>query len=167
MHELTLGVVHACRRADLWKLDIGSSSWKMLAKEDKSDPTKPTPAAFNAFCSLETTDLVPAHSGATSTLTNNVHTLYFTAKTVTWIKLWTSCDDNIMSSEPVCPEPRRDMALSIMGNEGGENGRLLVFGGAGGASQNPQSELYYEHGMKGYLDGATNSINFKAFDDLW
>jgi hypothetical protein len=59
------------------------------------------------------------------------------------------------------------MALSIMGNEGGENGRLLVFGGAGGTSQNPQSELYYDHGMKGYLDGVTNSINFKAFDDLW
>ena len=58
MHELTLGVVHACRRADLWKLDIGSSSWKMLAKEDKSDPTKPTPAAFNAFCSFRVSGML-------------------------------------------------------------------------------------------------------------
>ena len=62
----------------------------------------------------ETTDLAPTDSEATSELTNSVHTLHFTAKTVTWIKLWTSCDDEVIGLEPVCPEPRRDMALSIM-----------------------------------------------------
>ena len=53
------------------------------------------------------------------------------------------------------------------GNQGGENGRLLVFGGTGGASQSPDSDLFYKHGMKNYLDQGSNTKNFKVFDDLW
>jgi len=37
----------------MWKLDIGSSSWSLLAKEDKSDDTKPIPMAFNSFASFK------------------------------------------------------------------------------------------------------------------
>jgi hypothetical protein len=47
----------------------GATSFSLLGK-----------SILYAIFGGETTDLVPAHSGATSTLTNNVHTLYFTAK---------------------------------------------------------------------------------------
>ena len=58
----------------------------------------------------EASDLVPASTSATSILSNDVHTLYFTPTTATWIKLWTSCDDSGYGNEPVCPPKRRDAA---------------------------------------------------------
>jgi len=115
----------------------------------------------------EASDLVPATTSATSILSNEVHTLHFTPTTVTWIKLWTSCDETGYGTEPVCPPKRRDAALSIMGNNGGANGRLVVFGGMGGASEDPSSSLYYKHGMKSYLDKITGITNVKVYDDLW
>jgi hypothetical protein len=124
----------------------------------------------------ESTPLMRAKS---SSLTNDVHTAFFegtnTEKngaitcqgaceaSVTWIKLWTTCD----VAQGRCPEKRRDAAVSVMSNNLGNNGRLLIFGGLGGASQDPQSPLYYKLGMKSYLDKKVGTMNVKAFDDLW
>ena len=96
-----------------------------------------------------------------------MHTLHFTPTSVTWIKLWTSCDDPTFGSKATCHEKRRDSALSIMGNNGGENRRLIIFGGIGGASGDPTSSLFYNHGIKSYLDQAVGTINVKILDDLW
>jgi hypothetical protein len=85
---------------------------------------------------------------------------------VTWNKLWTTCDDPQGRSGPICPEKRRDAAVSVMSNNPGNNGRLLIFGGMGGASEDPKSPLYYKLGMKSYLNKQV-STKFKAFDDLW
>jgi len=115
----------------------------------------------------EQTSLKPEAASSISSLTNDVHTLHFTSTTVTWIKLWTSCDDPTFGGKATCPKKRRDSALSIMGNNGGENGRLVIFGGIGGASEDPTSSLFYNHGIKSYLDRAVGTINVKIFDDLW
>ena len=105
----------------------------------------------------ETTDF----AASASALSNDVFTLYFTATTVTWIRVWTSCHEE---STYLCPEPRRDMAVAIMGNSGGQNGRLLVFGGIGGASASGAQS--YQNGIKTYLDQSSTS-RIKVFDDLW
>ena len=41
-------------------------------------------------------------------------------------------DDGLPGGEPMCPKRRRDPAMAVMGNSGGDTGRLLVFGGLGG-----------------------------------
>ena len=56
------------------------------------------------------------------------------------------------------------MAVAIMGNSGGQNGRLLVFGGIGGASASGAQS--YQNGIKTYLDQSSTS-RIKVFDDLW
>ena len=116
----------------------------------------------------ESTDLLPADKTSTSALSNDVHTLHFTSTTVTWIKLWTSCDDGYQFGvgEPVCPEKRRDAAVAIMGNNGAESGRLIVFGGFGGKSEDVTSALSYHFGMKNYLDNVFDH-RVKVFDDIW
>lgn len=114
----------------------------------------------------EASDIKPLNAASTSMISNDVHTLYFTPKTVTWIKLWTSCDDARVGVEPVCPEKRRNAALAVMGNEGAENGRLLIFGGMGGKSEVATSELAYKHGFWSYLE-MSGSSNVRVFDDLW
>jgi len=127
----------------------------------------------------ESTHLMEAQK---SFLINDVHIAFFEGATIskgdklicqgacegsaTWSKLRTTCDDNERSG-PSCPEKRRDAAVSVMSNNGGNNGRLLIFGGMGGASEDTKSHLYYKLGMKSYLDKQVETRNFKAFDDLW
>jgi hypothetical protein len=89
-----------------------------------------------------------------SVLTNDIHMLSFTATQVTWVKLWTSCDDANHGAEPLCPEARRDSAVAVMGNQGGDNGRLLVYGGMGAG------------GIKAYLEESSAS-SIVSYDDLW
>ena len=79
----------------------------------------------------EASDLVPASTSATSILSKDLHTLHFTPTTVTWIKLWTSCDDSGYGDEPSCPPKRRDAAISILGNNAGNTNRFVVYGGRG------------------------------------
>jgi len=105
----------------------------------------------------ESTHLVPS-SGSTSKLSNDVHVLRFAGALATWLKLRTSCD-YVSGGEPMCPAQRRDAAIAVMGNSGGETGRLLVFGGFGGPE--------YRHGMFGYLEQASSASSVEVFHDLW
>jgi hypothetical protein len=102
-------------------------------------------------------------------LTNEVHIGMFSATAVTFTRLPTSggtrqvpnvdaskvYPDNYWAS----PAPRRDAALAIMGNEGSENGRLLVFGGLANVLTSSKSPV------KDYLEGADYGVT--AFNDLW
>jgi hypothetical protein len=110
----------------------------------------------------EATNLVPPPPGSTSLsrLSSDTHVLSFAGGLgmATWVKLWTSCDD-FVAGRPACPAPRRDPAIAIMGNSGGENGRLLVFGGMGGAN--------YRHGMYHYLQGSSATARPVVYNDLW
>ena len=107
----------------------------------------------------EATDLMPGSSEEVSILSNDVHVLRFVGRLSTWVRLWTTCDDGAVGGEPTCPEARRDPAVAVMGNSGGANGRLLVFGGMGGSN--------YRHGMYYYLERSSATANTKVFDDLW
>jgi len=110
----------------------------------------------------EATDLVPPPPGSTSLsrLSSDTHVLSFAEGLgmATWVRLWTSCDD-LVAGRPACPAPRRDPAIAVMGNSGGENGRLLVFGGMGGSS--------YSHGMYHYLQGSSATARTVVYNDLW
>ena len=132
----------------------------------------------------ESTHLMRA---ASSSLTSDVHIAFFEGTTtvdrqdpskvicegacegsVTWIKPRTTCDDDVdWIFWPICPENRRDAAISVMSNNPANNGRLLIFGGMGGADEDPTKEGYYKLGMKSYLDKKAGTKNVKAFDDLW
>ena len=83
----------------------------------------------------------------------------------TWINPWTTCDNSLGRFGPVCPDKRRDAAISVMENTPANNGRLLIFGGMGGTGMT--AEGIYRLGMKSYLDKTKNTKNVKAFNDLW
>ena len=110
----------------------------------------------------ETTDLVKQTSGGltagTGSLSNEVHTAYFTSDEAFFVKLMTSCD----ISGAACPTKRRDASIALMGNSGSVNGRLLVFGGitCAGTAGCSRSVIF------DYLDGA-GSTSATALNDLW
>ena len=66
--------------------------------------------------------------------------------------------EDLVDLEPVCPEARRDVASAIIGNSGGNNGRLLLFGGMGlGTATVSPFRSYLENGQ----------VELQAFNDLW
>jgi hypothetical protein len=102
-------------------------------------------------------------------LTNEVHIGMFSATAVTFTRLPTTGGTrqvpNVEASKAypdnywASPAPRRDAALAVMGNEGSENGRLLVFGGLANVHTSAKSPV------KDYLDAADYGVT--AFNDLW
>lgn len=58
----------------------------------------------------------------------------------------------------LCPEPRRDAAVAVMGNTGGSNGKLLMFGGMGVGTDTISP-------FRSYLEGG--QVDLQAFNDLW
>eukprot|EP00960_Hanusia_phi_P062809 765270-Hanusia_phi.AAC.7 len=89
-------------------------------------------------------------------LSNEVYSIYFTTNLATHIRLITSCD---MGGS--CPAPRRDAAVSLLGNTGSQNGRLLVFGGLGSSCKTGCKSPIYE-----YLE-AKPSADLVVYNDLW
>ena len=131
----------------------------------------------------ESTHLMRLKSVESSNLTNDMHIAFFEGATAadqdgkqiacqgacelsaTWINTWTTCDNSLGRFGPVCPDKRRDAAISVMENTPANNGRLLIFGGMGGTGTT--AEGIYRLGMKSYLDKTKNTKNVKAFNDLW
>jgi hypothetical protein len=117
-----------------------------------------------------------------STLTNDMHIAFFEGATAadkdgkqitcqgacegsaTWFNTWTSCDKPLERVGFVCPDKRRDAAISMMENSPANNGRLLIFGGLG---TDTTSEGIYNLGMRSYLDKSKTTKNVRAFNDLW
>ncbi len=64
----------------------------------------------------------------------------------------------------LCPAPRRDAAVVIMANSGGQNGRLLVFGGMAYCSQ--MESCSNSSPMLSYLERSSSSPP-TALNDLW
>eukprot|EP00960_Hanusia_phi_P003462 102419-Hanusia_phi.AAC.2 len=110
----------------------------------------------------ETSDLIKLNNGGVTagsgSLSNLVHTAYFTSDEALFVQLITSC--NI--SGGACPKERRDAAIALMGNSGTSNGRLLVFGGITcSGTQGCTRSVTFD-----YLDGGSGaSVN--VLDDLW
>ena len=97
------------------------------------------------------------------TLTMDAHVSYFTAGFATWAKLLVSDKNGAECTGDgiLCPEPRRDSSVKMMGNDGSSNGRLLMYGGLTVGSAEETSSV-----GRAYLEGAA-SKNLKALTDLW
>ena len=80
----------------------------------------------------------------------------FSYNDATSVILLTSCDLDL-----TCPPPRRDATVRIMDNEGGANGKLLVFGGMG-----CQNQECGQSGFQDFLAGRSSSSSV-LYDDLW
>ena len=104
----------------------------------------------------------PSPSVNSQSLTMDVHISYFTAAFATWSKVLvgdkhgTACTgDGVL-----CPQPRRDAAIKMMGNDASSNGRLLMFGGlAAGVTMTTSVG-------RAYLEGATQA-DILSLSDLW
>lgn len=53
----------------------------------------------------------------------DLHLAYFTASFATWYKILTSQSNGDPCAGVLCPQPRRDASIKMMGNDGGNNGR--------------------------------------------
>ena len=95
-------------------------------------------------------------------LTMDVHISYFTAAFATWSKVLVSDKNGVACTGDgvKCPQPRRDAAIKMMGNDASSNGRLLMFGGlAAGATMTTSVG-------RAYLEGATHA-DILSLSDLW
>ena len=101
-------------------------------------------------------------------LTMDVHIAYFTAAFGTWAKVYTidkngvECPSGAWGSIEYkwCPQPRRDAAVKMMGNDASSNGRLLMFGGLAAGEGMTQSV------GRAYLKGLSQA-NVVGLNDLW
>lgn len=83
------------------------------------------------------------------TLTMDVHLAYFTAAFATWSKVLVADKNGNACGDAdgiLCPQPRRDSSIKMMGNDGSSNGRLLMFGGlaAGALTTSSVGRAYLE-----------------------
>ena len=83
----------------------------------------------------ETTDIF----SKAPVLSNELFSAFFEGGSVSWVNLALgflgsdgaefSCEYSVRSNLGGCPAARRDAAMVLMGNSGGQNGRMLLFGG--------------------------------------
>ena len=98
-------------------------------------------------------------------LTMSVNIASFSSTFVTWAQARTvdingqecaaDSGDGVM-----CPQPRRDTSVKIMGNDGTSNGRLIMFGGLAAGPLMQQST------GRAYLEG-TRNVDLVPLYDLW
>jgi len=101
-------------------------------------------------------------------LTLDVHIAYFTAAFGTWARVYTSGIDHDekkvectgATDTDVCPRPRRDAAVKMMGNDASKNGKLLMFGGLAAGPGMTKSV------GRAYLEGNTQA-DLVPLSDLW